>query len=56
MVLTVVRKTPRCCGFGRVQLSVNDVDLFTVKVLVVERKLLDLDLLLGMDTIRVCIN
>lgn len=55
MVLTVVKKTPRC-GFGRVQLSVNDADLFTIKVLVVERKLLDFNLLLEMDTIRVCIN
>lgn len=51
-VLTVDRKTLRCCGVGRVQLSVNGVDLVTVKLLVIEGKLLDFNLLLGMDNIK----
>lgn len=59
-MLTVDEKILRYCGIGRVQLGVNGVDPVTVKVLVVKRKLLDFNLLLGMDTIksvsRICIN
>lgn len=45
-VLTVDGKTLKCCGVGRLQLRVNNVDPVTVKVLVVEEKLLDFEFLL----------
>lgn len=51
--LIVNGKTNKCCGLRSINLGMCKVDLVKVEVFIVDRKLLESDLLFGINSIKV---